>query len=455
MLREEIIAPFLDLVQKIQVAKYREMLALTARIPKKKRTQASSLKPVLPLVPEELPKVDEDKSVFISMELRSRAGGPAGQTYKKYIRKFEEGTPQQWIDLLRDFKEVWAQNSINGGADRAATVRSLLRGDSLTAFNTALEDERAPEDAEAPPLAITVKMVETALDAVTLAVFPHRALEIQKLWMQRGMKKPFELSTRKTAAAVTRLNNALPLFPGGTEQSKFSDFEIVGLLEWAVPAMWREKFDLEGYIPTQGTKAAFIEKCEAIERNQILEKESTKSTNKGNKKSGKFERANGAKSEAPRNFYCKLHGKNSTHNTTDCWTLKNQQDNGKTDKSSNKNNRSFSNRAFKKEINLLSRGKNKEEVLDLYAAALTRERAKLQKQKKRKVQKESTSDSESDHSVNNMEIEVLKPPAKRKKAKGSKKKALTETTEEEEAFLKQIQAEDGEISSDESSGSED
>ena len=150
---------------------------LSARIPKKKFSAARNLQPVLPLIPEVLPGLEEDKSQFISLELRTRAGGPVNSTYKKYVRKFEEGTPQQWIELLKDFEEIWQQNSINGGADRTATVRSLLRGDSLTAFNTALEETRTPAEQPdgqaAEPLAITAAMVKTALSAVTKSVFPQ------------------------------------------------------------------------------------------------------------------------------------------------------------------------------------------------------------------------------------------------------------------------------------------
>ena len=46
---------------------------------------------------------------------------------------------------------------------------------------------------------IEAAMVATALEALKTSVFPHRALEIQKLWMNRRMFTPAELSTRKTA----------------------------------------------------------------------------------------------------------------------------------------------------------------------------------------------------------------------------------------------------------------
>ena len=81
----------------------------------KKYTPTSTLTPILPLLPEVLPTKEQDKTKFVLFELKARAGQPAGSTtYKKFIRIFEEDTPQMWIDLIRDVQEIWLQNSVNG-----------------------------------------------------------------------------------------------------------------------------------------------------------------------------------------------------------------------------------------------------------------------------------------------------------------------------------------------------
>ena len=125
------------------------------------------------------------------------------------------------------------------GRPRVATIASILKGDSLTAFEAALEDARVddePEDKDDPePLVMTQEHVEISLCAVTTVVFPFRALETQKQWMNRSMRKPFDLGSRKAAAALSRINNCLPLFPNGNQNSKYSDSELVGLFEWSVP----------------------------------------------------------------------------------------------------------------------------------------------------------------------------------------------------------------------------
>ena len=167
---------------------------------------------VPPLIPQKITKMEEEKGKFIAFDLKTRVGQPSDATkYKKYVRKFKEGNPQEWIDMLRDLEEIWTQNSMTGGTDRASTVRALVRGESAVAFETALQDARTAEDGQISP--ISVENVNLSLNAVTETVFPHRALETQRLWMNRKMFKPVELTTRQMAASINRLNNALPFFP--------------------------------------------------------------------------------------------------------------------------------------------------------------------------------------------------------------------------------------------------
>ena len=146
------------------------MLSIKSRIPKTNRP--GSLQPVIPLVPPKTLSAEEEKGKYVAFELKTRVGAPNGSSkYKKYVRKFEEGTPQEWIDLLRDFQEIWTQNSMNGGQDRASTVRALVSGESEVAFDTALEEARTGEDGVAQP--ITSDHVDAALKAVTATDFPH------------------------------------------------------------------------------------------------------------------------------------------------------------------------------------------------------------------------------------------------------------------------------------------
>jgi hypothetical protein len=79
--------------------------------------------------------------------------------------------------MLRDLEEIWTQNSMIGGTDRASTVIALMHGECAVAFETSLQDARTAEDGQISP--ISVENINQSLSAVTETVSPHRALETQ------------------------------------------------------------------------------------------------------------------------------------------------------------------------------------------------------------------------------------------------------------------------------------
>ena len=105
---------------------------------------------------------------------------------------------------------------------------------------------------EAPAAMITD--INQASSGVAISIFLHHALEIQRIWMTRGMKKPSDMPFWKAAALIPKINSRLPLFPGGGARFKFSDQELVCLMEWSLPVSWRAKFDLDSYISVPSTQ---------------------------------------------------------------------------------------------------------------------------------------------------------------------------------------------------------
>ena len=216
--------------------------------------------------------------------------------------------------------------------------------------------------------------------------------------------------------------------------------EIIGLLEWSLPAPWRAKFDLDGYIPTLHSKTRLIEACEAIERNELFletkSKEETSHSNKATKRSSaKTSNKSGERQQQSRNtkHYCSEHGQNPTHSTADCWTLKNC---AKPSGQVSKDKRTFSNKNLRKEINLLSKKSSKRKVLDMYASVIKREQSKLDKKStKRKKAKQPDSNSEDKMSVNVISSQ------KRAVAKTSRKKSneSADIISEEKEYQKKLQ----------------
>src|SRR6056300_39520 len=402
---------------------------------KMSRTPASKpgCYPILPLIPEKLSVEDEkDRLKYLKFHLKSRAGAPENSTkYKKSVRIFEEGTPQEWIELMVAVEEIWKQNIISGGADRVANLQSLIRGQSKVTFEVSLDEARM--DAQGAHETICDTHITTALNAVANTIFPYHALNQQIRWMQHKMKKPYEMSTRRCAAALSQLNNSLRRFPGGTEESKFSESELVGMLEWCLPESFRNYFDSKLYIPTDHTRMRLIVESEAIEQQQLADKPNFKEKIFPKK----FDRSVNGKNRKTnystnKFFYCSEHGTNPTHATSDCFTLKNRKaGNQGTVKGTQATQRTWTKKSFSKELNLMSRSKPKKEVLDLCASVIKQQQTDMAKRNaKRKKDTEVSSESSSENS-----LDMINPIPRKKAFK--KVKTATETgnnSEEELAY---------------------
>jgi hypothetical protein len=85
------ILPFLELVQGIQVQHY-NMMSMQSKIPKS--TMPGSFSPGIPLLFIKSALLEEKKSMYPFLEVKTRVGQPAGViTYQKNVQKFEKGIP--------------------------------------------------------------------------------------------------------------------------------------------------------------------------------------------------------------------------------------------------------------------------------------------------------------------------------------------------------------------------
>ena len=243
------------------------------RAKKKFELRKNTIQPILPLSRTKI-ETDDDKTKYITLDLKVRAGAAAGTpSYKKTIKILSSGSPQEWIDVLHDVRDIWRQNVVTRPEDRAGVIAAILRGNTLANFETALEDARRDPDAmvdddSADLLPLEVAHIQNSLLEVAKMVFPHRALETQKLWMSKHMRKPFSMSVRETAVQISRLNNSLPLFPNGSTAAKFNTAELLTMMEYALPDSWRTAFDKKGYTPSLFDLDRLIVEAEILERHE-------------------------------------------------------------------------------------------------------------------------------------------------------------------------------------------
>jgi hypothetical protein len=148
--------------------------------------------------------------------------------------------------------------------------------------------------------------------------------------MSKYARKPDNMGAKQFVISMSRINNYIPFFPNATVLSKYSEEELLGILEFAVLPHWRKAFDFRDYLPTSDNKARFISECERVEQNKApptKERDGSDDDRTSNKKT-KFAKSEKsvAKSVKKTNtesspMYC-THCKTDTRVTEGCWKLK-------------------------------------------------------------------------------------------------------------------------------------
>ncbi len=370
---------------------------MSDRIPKKARVE-----PCLTLVPSPPREVEEKDLVQFTLKVRAGSAASA-PVYKRKVARFANGTPAEWIEVLESLEELFNQNSLRAPEDQENAIKTILRGDSLTAFESSIQESREDPENPGQVMELTLEIVNKALQAVSSDVFPHRALAMQRLWMRRHMTKPPEMGIRKMASAVTQMNSKLIRFAGATEEDLFSTAELLEILEWTLPPSWRAKFDSNGYVPTEHSKARLIAEGEMIERSEGIGSLNAIAPNAAAKPNTK------GKAPGRKTFFCTHHGADKGHNTADCFTLKNR-DKQKAKPGPRK--QPFSQKQLTKQIHAICKGKKGNKVYNQVAAIAKREGKKAKrlasnkKSSKPKVKAPDTSSSDSD-SDSAMSVQVI------------------------------------------------
>jgi hypothetical protein len=169
--------------------------------------------PVIPLLPTKLLSNElKDKAAYITFTLQVSKGSAPGTDYRKSIRTFEEGDPQQWMEVITGLKEIWAQNSITVPMDMSSTAVAILKGDSLTSYEAAMEHNRTDPEDKSLLIPMTEQHIDDALLAVTNQIFPYCALKTQKQWMSKYARKPYKMGAKQSVISMSRIHSYILFF---------------------------------------------------------------------------------------------------------------------------------------------------------------------------------------------------------------------------------------------------
>ena len=301
--------------------------------------------PILPLVSENANKYIS-KEKLRTFELYTNPSDTTSAKYKTTIQVLD-GTEDLRVTLkwFQDMQRILKGMAITAGTNQVTIIQELLRGSSLTAFNTALEataaeirelaadeayaaaagDNTAKATARNTILAhatsryYNAAAIGSGYRGIIRTVAPAKALQKVKRYLRRECRKPPDMKIRDYFTLINFINNEeipyLPPFRGNNQ--KITPDELIDIITFGVPKSWIKEMDRQGKDPDEMSPRELVEFLEQIELSEDFDgvkviSEQQKKKAKGKKSSS--DGNDGAKC-------CMIHGKGN-HSTDECFKVK-------------------------------------------------------------------------------------------------------------------------------------
>ena len=266
-----------------------------------------------------------NKGEYVVLKCRTDPTDETSSSYDLPIPYFSTGTPEEWLRFVRNLSKVYVGQNLTTGPQQYACIRRLLDGNALTVFELSAAELGNP----------TVLNAEALIKDLRDQLFPQRALQQQKRYMRRSLRKPRNMSIRVYVNRVLELNDQLVSYPGtgdNIDGTKLPEDEILDLLEFGIPNTWQKAMLLQDFDPQVHTVNDFVQFCERLETMESEEKppreKHTSNNNSKRKRSSRDStRNNNSNSRGQKkSLDCLLHGKDCGHSTDQCFVLKKQAD---------------------------------------------------------------------------------------------------------------------------------
>ena len=160
-----------------------------------------------------------------------------------------------------------------------------------------------------------------AMQATSKAVFPKKALMLQKFYMSHYMRKTRNITVATYKARVARMNEYLKEFPPFATNQEFNDDALKTNMYFNFPRGYVKQLTLQGFEITENT---LDDVYDAFERVESCETEEQAAGNKHKSESASRvprKKHKVLKPDEIRATFCELHGKNKGHNTGECKVL--------------------------------------------------------------------------------------------------------------------------------------
>mgnify|MGYP003344119829 FL=1 len=214
---------------------------------------------VTPAIPLDRPEPKEFSSNnYLSNKCYSVPGDATSNTYNVSVQIFNDGTPEEWLQLLAAHKRICQGQAIRNGPGTYDVLARHLKGATLSKYNTTQEVHGNQ----------TIEHFNLVVADLTAHVFPSKAYTLQKRYLKQCIKKPRDMKIRALVGRVQELNNYLPSFPAPSPDvapEKLPEDEIKEILYNALPATWQIAMTAQGFDYPNETIQRLMEFCERHE----------------------------------------------------------------------------------------------------------------------------------------------------------------------------------------------
>ena len=303
-------------------------------------------KAILPLIDDEV-SIEEgtQRSTF---KLRSQPGDPDSPKYSLSVPILDDtASVRQALKWTLAVNKVMTGLNITAGDNKHPLVQELCTGSHLVAYNSGVNTHNAKRYATAVETAVNAAVqgehegedafmarldnirgavprpdinnadVTAGLNNILQEICPYKALEKQKRFMRRHMRKPADMTTRTYAANLIRINSdELTMLPPFQHGQSLSNDELIDIITYGIPKSWVRKMDEHDFDPFTKGIHELINFCERMESSENFERNELKVKAVSSSKKHKSTRNNPNKEK-----WCHYHESN-THDTKDCETLK-------------------------------------------------------------------------------------------------------------------------------------
>lgn len=195
------------------------------------------------------------KGNYMVMKLRTNPLDEKSPTYDVQVPYFRAGSCEDILHLEDKVRAVVIGQGLTTGPQKFAFIRQVLKGDALAHWTSTATGKPETDDT-----------FLACWQALLVHVFPFRALETQRRFLRRYLRKPFSEKFRAYKNRLVDMNNDLARFPPNFNATQKLDVdELIDILQFGMPNKWQFNMVRDNFNPADHGLQDLVDYCERQE----------------------------------------------------------------------------------------------------------------------------------------------------------------------------------------------